>query len=615
MVLRILEEWLIGTWLGFDNQPEANRKFLATQIIASGLALFVMPFWFLFSGKINTEMLAIMAFMSGPLLAAYCVVKFGNLHFGFVISAFSFTGLITTVSVTTGGISSFASIWLLAIPFEAAFSKSRKVILLSFAFACLSAVYLYVGTISGWFAQFSKLQASDGLGIILGPIALALYTAALAVKVQANADTYWEKLVDNQERYRLLAENTADLIVQHDLNGSVVFASPASHILLGIPPKALSGRGYFDLVHVADKPAFMKTLSDVVTRGKAQCVEVRLKDNKRIETDRQNPLNSEIYRWVELRCRPCRDQYNNVSGIVSTAHDISLYKKQSDELQQAHEDLQQLSDAKSRFLANMSHELRTPLNAIIGFSEILEQGVFGSLQNEKQSEYVKLIHESGNHLLQVVTDILDMSKIESGTFDIVPEPFDVSQLIHTCTGILSQQAEQRGVELKAIVPQNLPEAIADPRACRQILINLISNALKFTDKGGRVNVGARVEGQYLAYFIRDTGIGMSNEDLKRIGQPFFQADSSLDRRYEGTGLGVSVVKGLTELHKGRISFESELGEGTCATVFIPLNCEDEDQNIEILEIMPKNQQIAFNDENDEAEKKPTLTEGLWQKTA
>jgi len=154
--------------------------------------------------------------------------------------------------------------------------------------------------------------------------------------------------------------------------------------------------------------------------------------------------------------------------------------------------------------------------------------------------------------------------------------------------------------LRTLVPANLPEAVADPRACRQILINLISNAVKFSNEGDSVIVGVRLEGDNLAYFIRDKGIGMSKSDLARIGQPFFQADSALERRYEGTGLGISVVKGLTELHKGRVMFESELGKGTCVTIYIPLNCEAEQVTVRELNAKPDERQPSVNPRHDRA---------------
>jgi cell cycle sensor histidine kinase DivJ len=221
----------------------------------------------------------------------------------------------------------------------------------------------------------------------------------------------------------------------------------------------------------------------------------------------------------------------------------------------------------------MSHELRTPLNAIIGFSEMLMHEQDLSLDAARRQDYSRLIRDSGEHLLGVVNGILDVTRIESGHFVIVPEPFAVEPLIVACCGMMTLRAEQAGVRLVNDCSPDLPELVADKRALRQVLINLLSNAIKFTDRGGSVTVGTRLEGNLLALDVTDDGIGIAENDLERLGHPFFQASSSYDRPYEGTGLGLSVVKGLVELHGGWVEIGSRLGEGTCVTVHLPLDCE------------------------------------------
>lgn len=588
VVLRVSKRILSGRWLGQSGLSGMERRFLVMQILASALAFCVFPLWILWQGILTVEMALVFGWSMGPLLAAVVLVRTRSLEAGFAVSSVAFTGLICTVCAFTGGLQSFALIWLVAVLFEAAPTRERRILGWALGSAIAGGAFLALAGGSSWLAGYPVLPVSDPFGLVFGPLAAMIYTAALAMKMQASASGYEMAIESNEARYRLLSENTCDLITQHNLSGAVVFASPASKALLGVEPQALEANGYLDRVHVADRPVYMRHLSDIVARGLPLVAEFRMKTVTRQREHKAQSGNPALlaldhdYLWVEMRSRPVWGDNQAIVGVISTTRDIAERREQEEELRKTHENLKELSDAKSRFLANMSHELRTPLNAIIGFSAILEQGLFGDLQNEKQREYVKLIHESGNHLLQVVTDILDMSKIDSGTFDIVPEAFDVKSLVHTCTGMMSQQAEMRGIELRTLVPSSLPEAVADPRACRQILINLISNALKFSDRGGLVTVGARLEGANLAYFVRDDGIGISKRDLERIGQPFFQADNGFDRRYEGTGLGVSVVKGLTELHKGHVAFESVLGEGTCVTVFIPLNCESEQTTVRVL---------------------------------
>jgi two-component system, cell cycle sensor histidine kinase DivJ len=221
----------------------------------------------------------------------------------------------------------------------------------------------------------------------------------------------------------------------------------------------------------------------------------------------------------------------------------------------------------------MSHELRTPLNAIIGFSEMLMNETDMRLDAGRRREYATLINESGTHLLGVVNGILDMTKLDAGDFEIRPEPFRLAGVIGSCCDLLALKARESGIDLVVEVAPDLPELVADKRALKQILINLLSNAIKFTNRGGCVTVSAVVEGARIALAVEDNGIGIGEEDLPRIGKPFFQARASYDRRHDGTGLGLSIVKGLVALHGGDIAIRSRLGEGTRITVRIPIDCE------------------------------------------
>jgi cell cycle sensor histidine kinase DivJ len=218
----------------------------------------------------------------------------------------------------------------------------------------------------------------------------------------------------------------------------------------------------------------------------------------------------------------------------------------------------------------MSHELRTPLNAIIGFSEMIARERELSLGADKRQEYARLINDSGQHLLAVVNDILNMSKIESGTFELEPHPFDAREVVANCCDLMALRARETGVDLVMNLSDSLPKITGDKRAFKQILINLLSNAIKFTDRGGRVSVAMVEQGTDLVLSVQDTGIGIDGEDLRKLGEAFFQAGRTYDRRHEGTGLGLSIVKGLVGLHNGELRFESRLGEGTKVTVLLPL---------------------------------------------
>jgi signal transduction histidine kinase len=225
--------------------------------------------------------------------------------------------------------------------------------------------------------------------------------------------------------------------------------------------------------------------------------------------------------------------------------------------------------AKSQFLAAMSHELRTPLNAVIGFSEIMENEVFGALGNPRYREYVRDVRISSSHLLSLINDVLDLSRLDAADMTLSDENLDVAELIAETVRMIAPQANMSGITMRSDVEPNLPELRGDRRRIRQILINLITNAVKFSLKGGVVTVGAKCLAGELVIAIADTGIGIAAKDIPKAFERFGQVDSSLSRRYEGAGLGLPLAKHLVELHGGRIVLESEEGLGTTVTLYLP----------------------------------------------
>ncbi|MDX2233581.1 MAG: PAS domain-containing sensor histidine kinase [Hyphomonadaceae bacterium] len=225
------------------------------------------------------------------------------------------------------------------------------------------------------------------------------------------------------------------------------------------------------------------------------------------------------------------------------------------------------SSAKSAFLANMSHELRTPLNAVIGFSEIMAQGLFGPLGDPRYQQYSKDILASGNLLLDLINDILDMAKIEAGKFNLSPRPLDPLDAIEQAVRLVKRRAEEKGLQIIVDAP-DLPEIEADHRAVKQMLLNLLSNAVKFTEKGG-IMVEARATGAHLTLRVIDTGRGIAKEHLPRLARPFEQVDNELARDHPGTGLGLALTKSLAEMHGGRMEIDSQQGKGTVVTIRLP----------------------------------------------
>ncbi|WP_119167321.1 PAS domain-containing sensor histidine kinase [Algihabitans albus] len=369
------------------------------------------------------------------------------------------------------------------------------------------------------------------------------------------AETTGSQSENIRERFEDIVRLVTDWVWETDRDLRLTYVSQRVNETLGQHPRLLIGRSLLDL---GQSPK----LSELLTaqwRRPFRDVEVEI-------TDRD--ARSRLFR---LSAVPFYDpDHGSFAGYRGTAHDLTLERLREHAILQAKEAAESSNRAKSEFLAAISHELRTPLNAVIGFSEIMMTEAFGPIGTPVYAEYAQDIHQSAAHLLELINDILDISKIEAGKLSLDEEETDLEALIRSTARLVDARAAENGVALELAVAEGLPEVTLDARAVKQVLLNLLSNSVKFTERGGQISLKATIaaSGDFLLQ-VRDSGIGMNQDDIEVALSPFGQVDSSLSRKFQGTGLGLPLSKGLVELHGGELEVESRKPGGTCVTVRLP----------------------------------------------
>ena len=369
-------------------------------------------------------------------------------------------------------------------------------------------------------------------------------------------------LKTSEAKYRLMTEQASDVVAHYDAMSNVIFMSPAVEQTLGRKPEEFIGKPIDEtLIHPDDFPRVRKAFIECAVGGQP------------VQFDYRFLHRNGNYIWLESAMRPARDESGKrTTEIVGVTRDIGERKRHEIELMDARERAEAASRTKSRFLANMSHELRTPLNAIIGFSEILRMQMFGQLGHARYLEYAQLINESGALLLDLISDILDMSKIEAGKYELHPEPVNLRHLMESSLRLVRGRAEENGVGLVMNMAEDLDieEIVADERALKQVMLNLLSNSIKFTPSGGKVSTAVCATPNGVAITVSDNGRGIPQDQIARLGQPFEQVATDAALSKQGTGLGLALVRSLAGLHGGTMKIDSELDNGTTVTVTLPL---------------------------------------------
>ena len=377
-------------------------------------------------------------------------------------------------------------------------------------------------------------------------------------------------------RLRDAIENVSDAFVLWDSRGRLLAWNRTFRDFFALDPEMLKTG--------VSREAVQQQALDAVARsarGPGGLTEVELRDGRWIQiAERRTAEGGRVMCAADITAIKLQEEHRrrNEEALQALVRRLEASQRDLEELARKYETekvrAEGANKAKSEFLANMSHELRTPLNAINGFSEIMVAEMFGALGDRRYKEYAGDILSSGQHLLALINDILDMSKIEAGKLTLNLEPVSVEEVVDDAVRLVRAKADEAGLTLRAALP-DLPEVEADYRALKQIMLNLLSNAVKFTPKGGRVTVEAEQRGDGLRVTVSDTGIGISVEDLQRLARPFEQAESQLVKTQQGSGLGLALTKSLVELHQGRLDLESEPGVGTRVSFTLPLSAAAE----------------------------------------
>jgi two-component system, cell cycle sensor histidine kinase PleC len=442
-----------------------------------------------------------------------------------------------------------------------------------------------------------RMQHTDGHWIWLrvrcelsqGAADAGLHLIGIAVDI-TEQKSLAEKTVEADLRLRDAIETIPEAFVLWDASDRLVLCNSHFQRLHKLPDSAvIPGTSYETVIEVGRMPEVRTRLHEIANQAPgARTFEAQLDDGSWLHISERRTkdggyvsVGTDITRIKEHEQKLVDNDLRLRATVIDLKRSQSELERQAIELADLAEKYsrektraEEANQTKSKFLANMSHELRTPLNAIIGFSEIMESGMFGSLGSEKYQEYCHDILTSGHYLLEVINDILDMSKIEAGRMKLDKEELDLAKTLAESLRVVSGRADDKNLDLDAEIDGPI-SIVADRRATKQIIVNLLSNAVKFTPEGGKVIVRSRKVDDSIVLLIADTGIGIAPQSLRRLGRPFEQVESQLTKTYHGSGLGLAIARSLTNLHGGSMRLRSKLGSGTVVRLSLPRNAADD----------------------------------------
>jgi cell cycle sensor histidine kinase DivJ len=545
-----------------------HRAFIVARLFVGACILLAAPLAVILHGAPTANEFIIFLLAQIPLVSVIVLSRTGDLRIARTLSIGGWLATATAVRALMPGYDAFSVALLLVALIESALTPEIGAMVVVEVVAIAVLALIAGQNLRASRELLTQHPAATGLlaATLLAYVAALVFGAVRVEKTRARAER------PNDLDLMLLPGAVGDILLHLDRAGFVRAVAGKRHRAFDLNRRDLVGREFIQRVHVADRPAFLQLVSDAFDGKPTATTAVRVQIG--VASNPSGGFVEPVFAYFEARMRraPSDGGTGAPDAVLCALRDANAGIEADIAFAAACAAAERARPSNVRLLADVSHELRTPLNAIIGFSQMLATNEVTPPEPSKQREYASIISDSSHHLLAIVNSILDISKIESGAMDIEPESFALQTLADQCCDMMQLIADQSGVRLAREYAETLGEIVADKRACRQIMINLLSNAVKFTPRGGNVRLLLQADGNQAIISVADDGMGIAASDLARLGDPFFRARASFDRRQDGTGLGLSMVRGLVGLHDGSITVESGPLAGTTVCVRLPLDC-------------------------------------------
>lgn len=547
------DRWAESALSSSDDARQRARclGFVQGRFLAAVVVLLAVPPLLLFSGRADALTACAVLYGLLPALVAVELRRQRDLpravfYGSFIVSALMAAGVACGLSP--------------AVAFVIAAAHLVEVILLGtrrgMVVAAATLLVAGMGAGAAFTLGHTVVPQSGGVDAIF--LVTLLAQISVWVRVQWNAQRAADRhRQQSARRWSALAAALDAFVTVHDRTGAVVDVIGPRALMSGMSAADLAGRGLFDRVHVADRPAFLKTIFEAADKGENRDVRLRLRVGGETE-DMQPP----VFEWYDLQAFPPADG----EGAIGLLRSASASMAREADLDRAASEAQQAKTARAAFLSTVNHELRTPLNAIIGFSELMSSEHMAPVDPERAREYAKIINDAGYDLLRIISAMIDITRLDTGTYDFRPEPISLNSAVDAAVEAVRATPGNEAFHIIRRIDPPVAEVLADSRALRQILTQLFSNAAKFAGPEKAVDLDAVLQGGVVQIRVRDRGCGIPADHVERLGEAFTRLHNGYDRQSGGIGLGLALVRRLVDLHRGQLLIESRVGHGTTMVV-------------------------------------------------